>query len=177
MPSGQALRNIPDRDVAPPDVHFTESFTVNNVTFRQNLPLHVFQMEDIAYRDDFDLFYVTTHAPDPKTWKQAMESKFATEWIAARLSEQNSFKEHGVLTIVPREEARTAYSSTQGSVQDQAKPPYPGVSWRIGGEVEVPSHYPSIYTQAASRYRLCRKARSTSPLGISEDYVRPSCTS
>ena len=106
MPSGQALRNIPDRDIAPQDVHLTETFTVNNTTFRRNFPLHVFTMEDITYRDDFDLFYITAHAPDPKTWKQAMESEFAAEWTAARLSEQNSFKEHGVLTIVPREHAQ-----------------------------------------------------------------------
>jgi hypothetical protein len=100
QPSGQALRNIPDQDQPP------ETFVVNDSTFTRNLPLHVFKMEELCYRDDFDSFFITTIDPDPKNWKEAMASRHAQDWIAARLEEQNSFKHHNVITIVPREEAR-----------------------------------------------------------------------
>ena len=51
-------------------------------------------------------FMVHSFGPDPDTWREALDSKLANEWIIAREKEKNSFKEHGVLEMVPRETAK-----------------------------------------------------------------------
>jgi hypothetical protein len=51
-------------------------------------------------------FMVHSFGPDPDTWREALDSKWANEWIIAREKEKNSFKEHGVLEMVPRETAK-----------------------------------------------------------------------
>jgi hypothetical protein len=44
--------------------------------------------------------------PNPKTWPEALNSKYADQWIAAELVETNSFEHHQVFDVVPRAEAR-----------------------------------------------------------------------
>ena len=47
----------------------------------------------------------TTHDPDNPTWDQSMNGPLANEVIAASLKEQESFKVHGTIKLVRREEA------------------------------------------------------------------------
>ena len=46
--------------------------------------------------------FVHMFGPDPDNWSQALASRYADEWILACLEEKNSFKQHGVYTLVPR---------------------------------------------------------------------------
>ena len=41
----------------------------------------------------------------PAGWKEAMASEHANEWLKAQLVEKNSFREHDVLSVVPRTDA------------------------------------------------------------------------
>ena len=50
-------------------------------------------------------YFLHNFGPDPVTWAEAMASPYATEWIAARLDEKQSFAEHDVYDLVPRAEA------------------------------------------------------------------------
>jgi hypothetical protein len=49
--------------------------------------------------------YMHSYGPEPTSWDEAIKSKFANEWIYAKLAEQASFREHGVYDLVPRDEA------------------------------------------------------------------------
>ena len=75
--AGQAVRDVPDVDT-PPDA-------VNAV--------------------DFSNYIVHTFGPDPTTWDEAINSKYANEWIEAQLAEKASFAHHGVYDLVPRSTA------------------------------------------------------------------------
>jgi hypothetical protein len=49
---------------------------------------------------------LTIHSIEtPTSWKQALESEHAVEWLKAELIEKNSFREHEVLKLVPRTDA------------------------------------------------------------------------
>ena len=75
--AGQALHQIPDVDV-PPAINYT----------------------------GFSNCFVHNFGPEPANWSEALDSKYANEWIAAKLAEQNSFAYHNVFEIVPRTAAR-----------------------------------------------------------------------
>ena len=70
------LRSIPDKDVPPPDA-----------------------------QANADIHFVHTFGPENPTWKQAMESKFADEWLKAEALEKASIATHDVFELVPRSEA------------------------------------------------------------------------
>ena len=76
--SGQALCNVPDVDVPPDAVNCTL---------------------------DFDNYMIHSFGPDPNTWEEALDSKYANEWIQAELLERAAFTHHEVLKIVPRSAA------------------------------------------------------------------------
>ena len=48
------------------------------------------------------VYFVHSFGPDPDNWGEALQSRFANEWIEACLQEKNSFEEHGVYHLVPR---------------------------------------------------------------------------
>jgi hypothetical protein len=75
--AGQALGDVPDVDL-PPDA-------VNTV--------------------NFDNYMVHSFGPEPTTWEEAINSKYANEWIMAELAEKESFAHHGVYDLVPRSAA------------------------------------------------------------------------
>jgi hypothetical protein len=58
----------------------------------------------VAPADGSKLF-AHNFGPDPETWEQAMESRYANEWCQARQTEKESFKERGVFQLVPRSAA------------------------------------------------------------------------
>ena len=86
-PSSQALRNIPDVDVAP------------NPQKDQSYHLGVDQTA-VA-----QIFVVQGYGPDPDTWEEALQLDDADEWIKADLSEKQSWDAHDVVEIVPRTDA------------------------------------------------------------------------
>jgi hypothetical protein len=92
-PSGRALQNIPDVDVAPDAmVHYDHTF--NDAMY-----------EKMQAEYNTDNFLVHTFGEDPKNWTEAMATKYAAQWLAARCAEMASFKRHNVCTVVPREYA------------------------------------------------------------------------
>ena len=70
------LRNIPDVDVPPP-------------TAQANADSH----------------FVHSFGPENPTWKEAMQSKHANEWLKAEALERASIEAHDVFELVPRSEA------------------------------------------------------------------------
>ena len=54
----------------------------------------------------FSNCFVHNFGPEPTNWSEALDSKYANEWIAAKLAEQNSFAYHNVFELVPRTAAR-----------------------------------------------------------------------
>jgi histone deacetylase 1/2 len=77
---GQELRNMPDVDAPPND---------NTMMLTEM---------------DFSNYMIHSFGPDPKSWDEALRSKYANEWIEADLAERNAFARHEVLTLVPRSE-------------------------------------------------------------------------
>lgn len=65
----------------------------------------------------YDLFAFHVFGPDPTTWEECITSKYADEWIAADLLEQQVFKHYDVLEFVPR-------STAAGRRVYQSKPVY-----------------------------------------------------
>ena len=87
QPSNQALRNIPDSDVAPGSPSL------------QSYHLGVEPM------DVSTVFVVQGYGPDPDSMEEALKMDDANEWILAELAEKQSWEEHNVVEIVPRTEA------------------------------------------------------------------------
>ena len=50
---------------------------------------------------NFDNDIVHSFGPEPTTWEEAINSKYANEWIVAELAEKESFAHHGVYDLVP----------------------------------------------------------------------------
>jgi hypothetical protein len=50
--------------------------------------------------------FIHSFGADPKTWDEALNSKYADQWIAAELVEKNNFAHHQVYYVVPRIEAK-----------------------------------------------------------------------
>lgn len=86
---GQAVAAIPDVDVSPA--------AAGNEQMARG---------EAANYTTYGNYFVHNFGPEPANWEEAMASKYANEWIAAKLAEQNSFAHHNVLEIVPRSNAR-----------------------------------------------------------------------
>jgi hypothetical protein len=84
LPSSQALRNVPDADVAP-DPRMSHSYLLG------------VDPADVAMN-----FVVQGYGPDPDSMEEALQMDDADEWILAELSEQQSWDAHDVVEIVPR---------------------------------------------------------------------------
>ena len=89
--SGQAIRDIPDVEVAPDVLHTLTDY--NDTLHYNDTPIN------------YDNYMVHSFGPDPTTWKEALSSKYANEWIEAMLVEKASFDHHKVLEMVPRDAA------------------------------------------------------------------------
>jgi hypothetical protein len=55
---------------------------------------------------DFSNYFIHSFGADPKTWNEALNSKYADQWITAELVEKNNFAHHQVYDVVPRIEAK-----------------------------------------------------------------------
>ena len=92
--SGVELSDIPDVDVPPGSYAVSAGYK--------------FDVDNFTFSPPCDIVVLHTYGPDPDNWKEAMQSVHAPKWIEAMLKEKNSFREHNVLTIVPRSEAAGA---------------------------------------------------------------------
>jgi hypothetical protein len=84
LPSSQALRNIPDIDVAPAS------------------PTPLSYHLGVNPADVAAIFVVHGYGPDPDSMEEALQMEDADQWILAELSEKQSWDEHDVVEIVPR---------------------------------------------------------------------------
>jgi hypothetical protein len=108
QPSNQSLRNMDDVD-APPSTNnlitcgqATNDF-VDIDDFVANFTIEGKQTTtDDVYLNQF----VHNFGPDPTSWAECLQSKYANEWIEAREKEKNSFKHHKVLSYVLRSATR-----------------------------------------------------------------------
>ena len=82
LPSSQALKNIPDVDVAP-DASTAYHLGIDSA--------------DVA-----SIFVVQGYGPDPDSMEEALQMDDADQWILAELSEKQSWDAHDVVEIVPR---------------------------------------------------------------------------
>ena len=87
LPSSQALKNIPDVDVAP-----------GSPTL-QSYHLGVDSAEVAR------VFVVKGYGPDPESWEEALQMPDADDWIMAELDEKESWDAHGAVKIVLRSQA------------------------------------------------------------------------
>ena len=102
QPSDQSIRNIGDVDVPP------ANFMVEG---KQQSGVDFLNTEDVFVN------FVHNFGPDPTSWPECMQSKYAIQWIEAREKEKNAFKHHNVLSFVLR-------SSTQGKKIFKPRPVY-----------------------------------------------------
>lgn len=104
-PDGVDLRHVPDVDVAPETV----ALMLLNMTELQHAQLFLNITMAVSMTACnmvmATAYFVHQWGTDPETWSEAMAGEFKVEWLMARLKEMNSFKEHGVLEIVPRADA------------------------------------------------------------------------
>ena len=82
LPSSQALKNIPDVDVAP-DASTAYHLGIDSA--------------DVA-----SIFVVQGYGPDPDSMEEALQMDDADQWILAELSERQSWDAQDVVEIVPR---------------------------------------------------------------------------
>jgi hypothetical protein len=71
---------------------------------------------------DFRNYFIHSFAAEPKTWDEALNSKYADQWIAAELVERNNFAHHQVYDVVPRIEAKGKKIFKPRRAQIEAQP-------------------------------------------------------
>ncbi len=105
------IKDVPQIPLATPgkasDIIPAESSTRKST--RDRVPSRK-ALENIANNftsaDEVVAHYVHNFGNTNPTWDEAMLSQFADDWIAAKLTEINSFRERGVFTLVRRSEAK-----------------------------------------------------------------------
>lgn len=95
-------RSIPVQETA--DLR-PRSLRVRN--YKESGGIRIEEIPDVDSPPELPCSSLIVHnfGPDPKTWKEAMESKYADEWMKARLVEMEAFRSHDVYELVPRSRA------------------------------------------------------------------------
>jgi hypothetical protein len=88
--AGVALKDIPDKPIA--------IGAESSVTRKPARP----GKEPWITLNDSHSFMIHSFGDTEPSWKEAMQSRYADEWIQARLSEKNSLDLHAVYEVVPR---------------------------------------------------------------------------
>ena len=98
---GNDLRKVPDVDDSGPQPERAPRPRATRVK-------NWFSVDTIGKevtKPNFDNYMVHSFGDTSPSWPEAMASKYVNDWLAARLSEQNSLKFHEVYEVLPRSAA------------------------------------------------------------------------
>jgi hypothetical protein len=100
---GVRIQDVPDIDV-PPDGSGQDGPAVH-AHLVDEPPCDLLLSSSEQELPAPESYFIHPFGKDPTNWKEALDGPHANEWIAAMLTERESFRHHGVYVLVPRAEA------------------------------------------------------------------------